>query len=446
MWPEASRDDLDPRMTDDPRARPGTFGERLGGGFLTQLTVAGLVLTGLHAARPMVTYRAIDLGAGAFEIGLVQSAFSLLPVFTAVALGRWIDRLGEGRFLLGAVSMMAVASFLLAFAPSLVAIALAQMLFGFGQVVNVVAGQAMIANRASRDRREQAYSWYSTVVSIAQLAGPAIAAVLVGSSVGAAVADVGPFAGNDEASVFLFAAACGGLAALLATRLLDKTRRARATNDEEPGPNLMSAAWIVLRKPGMAAAMFVSLTVISSIDVLVAYLPAYGEATGLSVETVGLLLSVRAGASLTSRFFMTQLIDRLGRKRLLALSSGMAGVGILLLPFVSSVPMLVGLMVVIGLGLGLGQPMTIAWVANRSSRKERGLALGVRVTGNRAALLTVPAAMGALAGASGIAAIWVAVAVFLGGGAIVAARTRLDETRHEPEPSRDDPAPDAASP
>ncbi len=410
----------------DRTPSPGPAPSGLAGGFLTQLTVAGLVLTGLHAARPMVTYRALDLGAGPFEIGLVQSAFSLLPVFTAVALGRWIDRIGEGRFLLTAVSMMAVASLMLAFAPTLVAIAVAQVIFGFGQVINVVAGQTMIANRAPRDRREQAYSWYSTVVSIAQLAGPAIAAVLVGSVVSTAVGGIWPFAGNDEAAVFLFAALCGGSAALLATRLLDRAPRASRAGDDEPQVKLLSAAWIVLRKPGMAAAMFVSLTVISSIDVLVAYLPAYGEATGLSVETVGLLLSVRAGASLASRFFMPQLIARLGRRPLLALSSAMAGAGIVLLPFVSSVPVLVGLMVVIGLGLGLGQPMTIAWVANRSARRERALALGVRVTGNRAALLTVPAAMGALAGASGIAAIWVAVATFLGAGALVAARTRFD--------------------
>jgi MFS family permease len=411
-----------------PERPPGRAGSA---SFVTQLTVAGLVLTGLHAARPMVTYRALDLGASPFDIGLVQSAFSLLPVFTAVALGRWIDRIGEGRFLLTAVSMMGFASFLLAFAPTLLAIAVAQMIFGFGQVINVVAGQAMIANRASPDRREHAYSWYSTVVSIAQLAGPAIAAVLVGSALGGALAGLGPFEGNDEASVFLFGAACGLVAAILATRLLDRGPRARPAAGAPPDVNLLSAAYTVLRKPGMAAAMFVSLTVISSIDVLVAYLPAYGEATGLSVETVGLLLSVRAGASLTSRFFMPQLIGLLGRKPLLALSSAMAGAGIVALPFVSSVPVLVGLMVVIGLGLGLGQPMTIAWVANRSPRHERALALGVRVTGNRAALLTVPAAMGALAGASSVAAIWVALALFLGGGAFVAMRTRFDAVAEE---------------
>lgn len=401
---------------------------------VTQLTVAGLVLTALHAARPMVTYRVLDLGAGPFEIGLVQSAFSLLPVFTAVALGRWIDRIGEGRFLLIAVSMMSAASFLLAVAPSLIAIALAQVLFGFGQVINVVAGQAMIANRAAPAEREHHYGWYSTVVSVGQLAGPAVAAVLIGSSVGAGIAGIGPFAGNDQAAVFLFAGLCGASAALLATRLLGPRPTRPAGAAEGDRVHLLSAAWIILRKPGMATAMAVSLTVISAIDVLVAYLPAYGEETGLPVETVGLLLSVRAGASLVSRLFMTRLIDALGRKALLTLSTAMAGAGIVALPFVSSVPILVGLMVVIGLGLGLGQPMTIAWVANRSLRHERGLALGVRVTGNRAALVTVPAAMGALAGANGIAAIWIALAVFLGGATLFAARTPFDQPLEEDPP------------
>ena len=411
--------------------------------FLLQMAVNLLALTALHASRPMVTYRALDLGASPFEIGLVQSAFSLLPVFTAVALGRWIDRLGEARFMIAAVAMMSIASFVLSVGGSLLAIGLAQVVFGFGQVINVVAGQTMIANRSPRDRREQYYSWYSTVVSVAQLAGPALAAIIVTSAVAASIAGWGPFAGNEQTAVFLFAGMSAGIASILAIGLLRPGETRRPPPADEEAVNLASAAWRVLRKPGMAAAMFVSLCVISAVDVLVAYLPAYGEATGLSVETVGLLLSIRAGASLTSRFFMTQLIAVFGRKRLLALSTGLAAAGILALPFVSSIPLLVLLMVGIGLGLGVGQPMTISWVANRSPRHERGLALSVRVTGNRAALVSVPVLMGAIAGAaSGISVIWIAMAAFLGGGAFVAARTPFDA----PPPPRGQPESGRASP
>jgi MFS family permease len=175
--------------------------------------------------------------------------------------------------------------------------------------------------------------------------------------------------------------------------------------------------------------MLVSITVISAIDVLIAYLPVYGVAAGLAVETVALLLSVRAGASLVSRVFMTRLIRSLGRPRLLGISMAGAAVSILILPLVPPVWLLFLLMIVIGLGLGLGQPMTIAWVANRSPRQERALALGVRLTGNRAALLIVPTMMGVIAGASGITAIWLVLAGFLGIGANVARTTDFDDQR-----------------
>jgi MFS family permease len=99
-------------------------------------------------------------------------------------------------------------------------------------------------------------------------------------------------------------------------------------------------------------------------------------------------------------------------------------------------------MVLIGLGLGIGQPMTIAWVANRAPRQERALALGVRLTGNRAALLVVPTVMGVIAGASGITAIWLVIAAFLGFGASVARRAPFDEDQPRtvlPEPERVNP-------
>jgi MFS family permease len=132
---------------------------------------------------------------------------------------------------------------------------------------------------------------------------------------------------------------------------------------------------------------------------------------------------------------MTQLIDWLGRPRLLAVSMLGAAAAVAVLPLVPPVPVLFALMVVIGLGLGLGQPMTIAWVANRSPRQERALALSVRLTGNRGALLVVPTIMGGIAGASGVTAIWLVLAGFLGIGANVARTAPFDEPARRPDRS-----------
>ncbi len=416
----------------------------------TQLAVVVLSVGAVNAVRPIVTYRALDLGAGPFEIGLVQSAFSILPAATAVAIGRWVDRRGEARFLVAAMAMLAVASLATTIADSLPVLAVAMTLLGLGQITSHVAGQTMIANRGPRDQRELRYGWYATCASLGQLIGPAAAGLVLSASVagGAAVSASGSGAAsapggaaapttslpaaadgvvlNPQAPVFVLGATMATVALGLALTIPHRRPRPRPPG-EEPPAGLARAAWHVLRRPGMATAMLVSVTVLSSVDVLVAYLPAYGEAVGLPVETVGLLLlAVRAGASLLSRLAMGVLIARLGRERLLAASMILAAVGVGALVLVPSTPVLVACMVAAGLGLGLGQPMTIAWVATRSPRCERALALGVRLTGNRASLLVVPTAVGALAGATGLTSIWLVVAGFLAFGAMTALRTPFD--------------------
>lgn len=394
-----------------------------------------------------MTYRALSLGASPLEIGLIQSAFSILPAITAVAIGRWIDRVGESRYLMLSLATLAIGSAVAFFAPGLVVLGLAQVALGFGQIIYLVSSQSLVANHGPREGREARYGHYFTVTSIGQLAGPSVAAALVGSSIlsvalgsGALIASTGPLAppvaanaisllpDNPEASVFLFAGVVTLIASCLAFLIPKTPRRAvagSASGVDQPG--ILAMASTVLRRSGMVSAMFVSITVISSIDVLIAYMPAYGVDVGLSVALVGILLSVRAGASLVSRFFMASLISRIGRSKLLGASMLMAGGGLLVMPFVIAPVALIAIMVVVGLGLGLGQPMTIAWVANRSPRSERATALGVRLTGNRAALLVVPTAMGAIAGTAGITAIFVVVAVSLGLGAAVALATSFDD-------------------
>jgi len=412
----------------------------------TQLAVVVLSVGAVNAVRPIVTYRALDLGAGPFEIGLVQSAFSILPAATAVAIGRWVDRRGEARFPAAAMAVLAVASLATAVADSLPVLAAAMTLLGLGQITSHVAGQTMIANRGPRDQRELRYGWYATCASLGQLIGPAAAGLVLGASVAGGVSASGSGAAsapgaaaapttslpaadgvvlNPQAPVFVLGAAMATVALGLALTIPHRRPRPRPPG-EEPSAGLARAAWHVLRRPGMATAMLVSVTVLSSVDVLVAYLPAYGEAIGLPVETVGLLLAVRAGASLLSRLAMGVLIARLGRERLLAASMILAAVGVGALVVVPPTPVLVACMVAAGLGLGLGQPMTIAWVATRSPRRERALALGVRLTGNRASLLVVPTAVGALAGAAGLTSIWLVVAGFLAFGAMAALRTPFD--------------------
>jgi MFS family permease len=167
--------------------------------------------------------------------------------------------------------------------------------------------------------------------------------------------------------------------------------------------------------------MIASTVTVSSIDMLVAYLPVYGDANGLGVELVGLLLSVRAGATLVSRILLGEGLRRLGRRRLLGIGLGVAAVTIAAVPLTVTGEVLMVLMVLFGLSVGVSQPITIGWVADASPRQERATAIGIRVMANRLSQLAVPVAMGAVAGAAGVAMIFVALGALLGSGAAAAA-------------------------
>lgn len=388
------------------------------------LAISVLSTLSMNAVRPMVAYRALDLGATPFEIGLIAASFSILSVGMALPIGRLVDRFGAGRFEVVAMTIMAVTNLAFIWSDSLIALAAVYTVMGLGQTINLVSQQTTVANRGGRAGRDERFGLYTQASSIGQLLGPTLAGALAGGAVFNALG-VDPQLSNVQSPVFLMAAACTATAACIAIPLARSHGQGSPSRDAttEPPGNFASTARRVLLRPGMMQAMLVSIAVVTSIDVLVAYLPVYGEANGLSVGLVGMLLSIRAGASLISRFLMGHSLRLLGRQRLLAGGLILAGAGMLLLAAAPASWLLVAAMAMFGLGAGIGQPITIGWVADQSPRSERATAIGLRLMGNRLALLTMPLAMGLIAGAAGVSVTFAAVAAVLTAGAATAAST-----------------------
>lgn len=398
------------------------------------LAISTLSTLSMNALRPMIAYRALALGAGPFEVGMIAASFSLLSVVVALPIGRLVDRFGAGRFEVGAMLLLVGASLAAVVADSLLALGAVATVMGLGQTVNLVAQQTTVANRGGRAGRDERYGMYTQAASIGQLIGPAIAGALAGGALFSALG-LHPEFSNQQAPVFLMAALCTGLAAIIAIPLARHRDPDRAGSmAADPGAAFGPTARRVLRRPGMLRAMLLSIVVVTSIDVLVAYLPVYGEEHDISVGLIGLLLSVRAAAGLVSRSLMGRLLRALGRQRLLAGGLSLAGAGMLLLALAPTPWLLVVAMAMFGLGAGLGQPITIAWVADQSPRSERATAIGIRLMGNRVALLTMPLLMGLIAGSAGIAITFVAVAAVLSAGAATAAAAPLAaEPTEQPE-------------
>jgi MFS family permease len=83
----------------------------------------------------------------------------------------------------------------------------------------------------------------------------------------------------------------------------------------------------ILFSHGMAATVIANGAYLATNDLIVVFPPALAASQGIDAGTVGLLLSLRAAASMGSRLFFSQLVLRVGRVTLMTtaiISAGLA--------------------------------------------------------------------------------------------------------------------------
>lgn len=364
------------------------------------------------AMRPMVSYRALDLAADAFALGLVASAFGLLSMVASLVGGSWVDRWAERRVSVAGAAVMAGGCVLVLVADSVAMLALSQAAVGLGQSVVIIASQALLARRGRG--ADGGYGIYAAVASAGQFVGP-LAATVVATRVAPRLGFSDP-AGAAAGSRLVFLGvlvACLLIGVVAAT--MPRSVLAAAAPDGRggylPRPTVLAS---VLRLPLMGHAMVCSALLNSSTDILITYLPAYGHARGWSVEFVGALLSARAVGAFAARVFTGPLLTRLGRSRVLPLSLGVPAVALAAFPLISGGAWVAAAtMVVTGFWLGLGVPVTMHWLAEIAPDRLRANAIGLRLAGNRFTQFFLPASAGALGTVAGVGAIFFALAGFL---------------------------------
>jgi hypothetical protein len=176
----------------------------------------------------------------------------------------------------------------------------------------------------------------------------------------------------------------------------------------------------LLKTPEMWRSLIVSGAVLVTVDLMYAFIPMWATQYGISATSVGLLLALRAAVSVASRFGLTRLVAVLGRRALIIASMGAPIAALVALPFVGlggAVAVMVGL----GLGVGIPQPLTMARVTSLTPSTSHGATLGMRLTSNRLAQITVPLAVGAFASPLGVLGIfWANAGLLLGAIGIMA--------------------------
>lgn len=374
------------------------------------------------AARLMIGYRALEQGAQALGLGIIAASFAVPALFAALPAGRISDRIGGIRLVNAGIAIQSLGIVAAAFTPGLPWLVAAAIGVGLGQLLGVVGQQSFVAQQVDRNATDSAFGLLTSALSVGQIAGPLIAAWT-------SAAGWRPDAPDPDTTVALLAAALLALLAIPPCWILNRQPRRHTA-----GSTASSNAIPLIRTPGLWRALLVSGIVLASMDMLYAFLPAWAQQNGVSVAVVGWLLALRAIVTLISRIGLGALVHRWGRKLLLIVSLSAAAIGLAVLPLVGAVGA-IGVMIALGVGLGVPQPLTMAWVVARADPSARGAALGLRLTSNRSMQIGVPIAVGAAAAPLGAAGIFWTSAVLLTGAiaAVGSAGTALDNPGPRPD-------------
>jgi MFS family permease len=107
--------------------------------------------------------------------------------------------------------------------------------------------------------------------------------------------------------------------------------------------------------------------------------------------------------SVSVRFYMALIVKAAGgRFPALIVSIFILSIGIGTTPFCRSHFLLAVNAVLVGIGLGLALPLSMATVSEGVASEDRGIAMGIRLTGNRLAQLINPVFFGLIAQSSSL--------------------------------------------
>ncbi|MEV5439147.1 MFS transporter [Streptomyces sp. NPDC052682] len=394
-------------------------------GWLLRLVIAFSFAQGaVSMARPAVSYRALALGADERAVGVIAGVYALLPLFAAVPLGRRTDHGRCAPLLPAGVVLISGGCVLSGLAGSLWAMALWSGVMGLGHLCFVIGAQSLVARQSAPHDQDRNFGHFTIGASLGQLIGPVAAG---------AVIDGRDMAGTS--ALALLAAGAGGAVALTSLWRIEHRRTSPTSRTAAAGRVPVHR---ILRARGVPAGILISLSVLSATDILTAYLPVVGEHRGIAPSVIGLLLSLRAAATIACRLVLTPLLRLLGRPWLLTLTCLLAA--LLCAGIALPVPVwaLAVILAALGFCLGVGQPLSMTTVVRAAPDGARSTALALRLTGNRLGQVAAPAAAGLVAGLAGVAAPFVMLGALLLLSAATGLRAPGDppESATVPEPSR----------
>jgi MFS family permease len=369
--------------------------------------VMAVVLTvlahvGFGGIRVALSLTAIDQAATPLAVGSLLSLYSLGPMFLSVAAGRWIDRIGVGRPLFIGLGLMVAGSAVGWLPLGLPVLLVTSVLVGSGFLLTQLVTQKLVGDAGhDHEARRRNFGLLAIGYSISGVVGPTAAGLLYDR--------LGP---QDTFLAFT---------AMPLVVLFSLLRKRHDLPGPAPAIAVRRRFFDLLAEPRLRRLYLATALTSTAWDLHQFVVPIYGRGIGLSASDIGFILGSFGLATLFVRLVLPLFLRRLREWTAIA-SAQVVALGVFVAyPFCDRFESLVALSFVLGLGLGLGQPMVLSLLHLLTPAGRVGEAIGLRLMVINGTQTALPGAFGALGSVFGVGILFWAVAATLGLGLLAQA-------------------------
>ncbi|HEY1225867.1 MAG TPA: MFS transporter [Ramlibacter sp.] len=355
-------------------------------------------MAGTRMAAPLLALRA---GYSEAAVGVLLALFALTQVFLSLPAGNYADKHGLRRPVGLAVIAAVTGGGLAAAFPVFPVLCVSALLTGGAAGTAAVALQRHVGRAAEGPTQlRQVFSWLAIGPAFSNFMGPFTAGLAI---------DNGGFR-----LAFLIVTLMPVISWFWVrdVRELPPVEKAHGAR---PGP-----AWDLLREPQFRRLLLVNWLLSSCWDVHTFVVPVLGHERGLSASMIGTILGGFAVAAAAVRVVLPMLAARVKEWAMITAAMVAAAFLFAIYPLLHSAMAMGTCSVVLGIALGVVQPMVMSTLHQITPEHRHGQAVGLRLMAINASSVSMPMLFGAAGAVIGIAGVFWTVAAAVASGTRIA--------------------------
>jgi MFS transporter, DHA1 family, multidrug resistance protein len=343
------------------------------------------------ARSPVLPIFAADLGALPELIGIIVAASTVTGVFFKLPSGALSDVLGRKRMMVLGGVFFAAPPFLYPLIEDPWSLLALRFVHGFATAIFSPVASAYVAGLTETGRGAR-LGWFSSANDLGSTAGPLIGGFVL-------------YFTSSYSLTYLLVGALGMLTLLVVLLLPDVDQPVRETKTfAVRAADFRQGLLEVLRTPPIFLAAGIEAVMYLGYGAFIGFLPIYAKTVGLNDAEIAIVFGAQLALAMVAKPVSGRVSDRLGRIPVIVIGLLLCATALPLIFRSESLMVFLLAAPLLGVGVGAVTPVTNALIADLSSARRLGAAMGVFGTIWDIGEAAGPMIAGFLIGTSGYAA------------------------------------------